>query len=56
MFGESNTAAKNPAVIAEKSIDVERKTPRERKKLPVINKDFRLEKYNWHRLRRIVRR
>lgn len=28
--------------------------PKVRKKLPVVNKDFRLEKYSWHRLRRIV--
>lgn len=27
---------------------------RVRKKLPVVNKDFQLEKYNWHRLRRII--
>lgn len=27
---------------------------KQRKKLPVINKDFQLEKYNWHRLRRII--
>ena len=26
----------------------------QRKKLPVVNKDFQLEKYNWHRLRRII--
>lgn len=25
-----------------------------RKKLPVVNKDFKLEKYNWHILRRII--
>lgn len=28
--------------------------PRVRKKLPVVNKDFQLEKNNWHRLRRII--
>lgn len=27
---------------------------RVRKKLPVVNKDFKLDKYNWHRLRRFV--
>jgi len=27
---------------------------RTRKKLPVVNKDFQLEKFNWHRLRRII--
>jgi hypothetical protein len=30
------------------------KQPRVRKRLPVINKDFKLEKNNWHRLRRII--
>ena len=25
-----------------------------RKKLPVVNKDFKLEKYNWHILRRVI--
>lgn len=29
-------------------------TPRVRKKLPVVNKDFKLDKYNWHRLRRLI--
>ncbi len=33
---------------------VETKAPKVRKKLPVVNKDFQLEKYNWHRLRRII--
>ncbi|MEZ5307086.1 MAG: 4Fe-4S dicluster domain-containing protein [Pyrinomonadaceae bacterium] len=28
--------------------------PRKRKKLPVVNKDFKLPKYNWHRLRRVI--
>ena len=28
--------------------------PRVRKRLPVINKDFKLEKNNWHRLRRVI--
>ncbi len=27
---------------------------RTRKKLPVVNKDFQLERFNWHRLRRII--
>jgi polyferredoxin len=30
------------------------KPVRQRKKLPVVDKDFQLEKYNWHRLRRII--
>ncbi|MEQ1604176.1 MAG: 4Fe-4S dicluster domain-containing protein [Pyrinomonadaceae bacterium] len=30
------------------------KQPRVRKKLPVVNKDFKLDKYNWHRLRRVI--
>ena len=28
--------------------------PKVRKKLPVVNKDFQLEKFNWHRVRRII--
>lgn len=28
--------------------------PRVRKKLPVVNKDFQLDKYNWHRIRRVI--
>jgi len=28
--------------------------PKVRKKLPVVNKDFQLERYSWHRLRRII--
>lgn len=28
--------------------------PRVRKKLPVVNKDFQLPKYSWHRLRRVI--
>lgn len=30
------------------------KPVRQRKKLPVINKEFKLEKYNWHLVRRII--
>jgi len=54
MLGDGATGAKNFAPLAEKSNDSEKKTPRVRKKLPVVNKDFKLEKYNWHRLRRII--
>ncbi len=56
MLGESGTTAKNSTVVGEKT-DVAantKKAPRQRKKLPVVNKDFQLEKYNWHRLRRII--
>lgn len=51
MLGESGAIAEKSAVVAEKSTV---KPARIRKKLPVINKDFKLEKYNWHRLRRII--
>ena len=30
------------------------KPVRQRKKLPVVNKDFKLDKYNWHILRRVI--
>ncbi|MBK7704622.1 MAG: 4Fe-4S binding protein [Acidobacteria bacterium] len=33
---------------------VDTEAPKVRKKLPVVNKNFQLEKYNWHRVRRIV--
>ncbi len=33
---------------------VETAAPKVRKKLPVVNKDFQLGKYNWHRMRRVV--
>ncbi len=57
MYGELNTTtAKNSTITAEKTTDLPdpKKPARPRKKLPVINKDFQLEKYNWHRLRRIL--
>ncbi|MBS1793326.1 MAG: 4Fe-4S binding protein [Acidobacteria bacterium] len=54
MLGEVGPTAKNSTVVAEKSNDNVKKSPRPRKKLPVVNKDFQLEKYNWHRLRRII--
>jgi len=38
-----------PAAVSESD-----KPVRTRKKLPVVNKDFQLDKYNWHRLRRII--
>lgn len=54
MLGDGATGAKNFAALAEKSNESEKKAPRVRKKLPVVNKDFQLKKYNWHRLRRII--
>lgn len=54
MLSEASAAANNSAAAAEKLINTEKKAPRQRKKLPVVNKDFQLEKYSWHRLRRIV--
>jgi cytochrome c oxidase accessory protein FixG len=33
---------------------VDTTTPKIRKKLPVVNKDFKLERYSWHRLRRVI--
>lgn len=41
--------AKENVVTAEKP-----KPVKTRKKLPVVNKDFKLEKYNWHILRRVI--
>lgn len=54
MLGEVGESAKISTVATEKTVDSEQKQPRIRKKLPVVNKDFQLEKYNWHRLRRII--
>jgi cytochrome c oxidase accessory protein FixG len=49
MLVEEATVAKNPAV-AENGV----KAPKVRKKLPVVNKDYKLEKFNWHSMRRIT--
>ncbi len=46
----------SPAVLTSDSGPLAKadRPARARKKLPVVNKDFQLEKYNWHRLRRII--
>lgn len=44
----------NFAAEVEKSKVPANTKPRTRKKLPVLNKDFQLGKYNWHRLRRVI--
>ncbi|HQU83111.1 MAG TPA: FixG Ig-like domain-containing protein [Pyrinomonadaceae bacterium] len=54
MLGEGSTTAKNSAVVTGKITNSDKKVPKVRKKLPVVNKDFQLEKYNWHKLRRII--
>lgn len=54
MLGDSGIAVENSTVIAKKSDTAEKKIPRQRKKLPVVNKDFQLPKNNWHRLRRVI--
>lgn len=43
-----------PKVSPKDTRDSPGPAPRVRKKLPVVNKDFQLDKYNWHRLRRII--
>lgn len=53
MLAESGVVARNSAV-QNGDTPPEKKVARPRKKLPVVNKNFQLEKYNWHRLRRIV--
>lgn len=48
-------ATENESIPAgEKPDNIPAKAPRQRKKLPVINKGYKLEKYNWHILRRII--
>lgn len=46
----------NAEVVMNEKTAVENKTKpaKVRKKLPVVNKDFKLEKYNWHILRRVI--
>lgn len=53
MLGESSKGVEISATVEEKS-DHRKASPRVRRKLPVVNKDFRLDTYNWHRLRRAV--
>ncbi len=52
MYAEANTTEITEGGIA--APPRAEKPVRPRKKLPVINKDFQLEKYNWHRVRRII--
>lgn len=41
-------------VVDEKAVGKDKPKPRVRKKLPVVNKEFKLDKYNWHSLRRVI--
>lgn len=54
LLKSENSTAENFAIGDQKSAVSEKQTPRIRKKLPVINKDYQLPKNNWHRLRRII--
>ena len=51
MYGEVETLEIPDHTSAAQPVEAK---PRVRKKLPVVNKDFQLEKNNWHRLRRII--
>lgn len=51
MYGEVETQEIPDHTSAAQPVEAK---PRVRKKLPVVNKDFQLEKNNWHRLRRII--
>jgi cytochrome c oxidase accessory protein FixG len=51
MDAEVKTIENNPTL---KAIEKPEKPIKQRKKLPVVNKDFQLEKYNWHSLRRVI--
>lgn len=54
MLGDGGETAKISTVTTKNIVDAEKKQPKVRKKLPVVNKDFQLEKFNWHKVRRII--